>query len=170
MWGNSYWKTVFFSRIVTECTKEKVVRLMRYTTNSSMDERMLNVYEVVWEWGLCGGWMLMPIMLYCNLFCSRFLINFLNITVIILYVLPIFSFQLLHTSPPPHTTSNLCQQPVCFLLCLSPCPTSHIHTLGCTYIFGWWSVFAFQIWDHGVCTSLHLTVAIQFKIPPSQML
>lgn len=56
------------------------------------------------EW---GGETVMPITLYPIPCRSRFLKNFLDIGVIILYILPFFSFQPLHTLLSAYTASNL---------------------------------------------------------------
>ena len=92
---------------------------------SSMNEKMLDDCEIVWEWGPCGGWTLMPIMMYPNPCCSKFSVTFLNINVIIAYILPIFPFQpqkpFFLTTLSVISVSNLC---VSFHVCLQ----IHIHT------------------------------------------
>lgn len=109
-------------------------------------------------WGLCGGGRdthtshVNP-----NPYCSRLLTN---ISAVISYTLPIFSFHSLHTpaplTPPVTCVSNLA---LFFCICLRV-QLSCTHTLGTHAVWVVISVCCLK-WAQGVCTFLHLTAVIQ---------
>ena len=107
----------------------------------------------------------MPIMLYPNPCCSKFLINFLNI--IISYILPIIPLQPLHALLPCHAASHLCQQPVCvsFHVCLRVClytahTHTHTHTHSSAHIF--WGFVQCLLFKNGILVYAPLCISLLF--------
>ena len=138
---------------------------------------MLDDCEIIWEWGPCGGWTLTPIMMYPNPCCSKFSITFLNINVIIAYILPIFPFQpkkpFFLTTLSIISVSNLC---VSFHVCLQiHIHTTHVHahththTFRCTYVLGvLFNVYCLKMGSW--CIHLYASRLYHLKIHPGESL